>query len=801
MTGSEWAEGQWVSPELICDFDNVSLPNTAVSFNGLGIYGDSAFVRVPLLWTVSNYICQDIDTMWLNMYQQPVANAGLNNAVCGNDYTLEAFYDLSSSGNYSPSGLWSVYSGPEGVASIADIDESITDVTAQPVGIWQFLFRENNSLNPSCFDVDTVTVEFLEVPVISAGEDMDFCGKNAQLNAISAGYPGSWLVTPGVFFFDPTDPNTQISVQNYEPIELTWLESNMATLTTLSCTSMDEVVFTFYPQPEADILIDEEDRKACGLVFDRLRAENPGSEITGYWFDENSATAYGDVFSNDTWTQVSEYGCFDFFWIEQSGPLSDPGFCVDTAGPVNICFYEYPTANAGSDTLFCGLSGELSAIPSVGTGVWSIPSEDNIDIIEIHNPTSEITSEIYNTDLGNDNSFTIIWMEDNNGCTDYETIEVIFGRIPQSEIIIIPPKCKGEQATIVASDTTHLQYSWNYFGGDISNSLQNDLGGNYQNFVSWDNNAGEHIISLMVTSEWGCMSPIRIDTVYEPKLPEFDYTIVADTCLFSKGGIVINDTVDITYFWMNQDIGPALGTPITEVVGIPIGTYSIESSYLTQNLENYAYYIEMFGSAKCIDTFAFEVESIGMLNAEIELLSNGMTETLVAPNGNAMFVNMSEFDNISGRCEWHFGDGEIQKSCDDIIEHIYTSAGCFNPFLVIYNKNLPECRDTAFVENCIPVESSSFIEIPNIFSPNNDGYNDYFQVKAQTLQTFNGIIINRWGRKLFTWDNWVDYEAGWDGRLSGGTQASSGVYYYIIKAVGLDGEEYEYTGALQLVGK
>jgi hypothetical protein len=54
---------------------------------------------------------------------------------------------------------------------------------------------------------------------------------------------------------------------------------------------------------------------------------------------------------------------------------------------------------------------------------------------------------------------------------------------------------------------------------------------------------------------------------------------------------------------------------------------------------------------------------------------------------------------------------------------------------------------------------------------------------------------------LYHWENWQDYEAGWDGKISGGTEASPGVYYYIIKAIGFDGEEYEYTGALQLVGK
>ncbi|MDY0141601.1 MAG: gliding motility-associated C-terminal domain-containing protein, partial [Bacteroidales bacterium] len=64
---------------------------------------------------------------------------------------------------------------------------------------------------------------------------------------------------------------------------------------------------------------------------------------------------------------------------------------------------------------------------------------------------------------------------------------------------------------------------------------------------------------------------------------------------------------------------------------------------------------------------------------------------------------------------------------------------------------------------------------------------------------FNGIIVNRYGRTVYEWENWQDYEAGWDGNLSGGTKASPGVYYFIIKAVGLDDQEHDIQGPLHLM--
>jgi len=115
------------------------------------------------------------------------------------------------------------------------------------------------------------------------------------------------------------------------------------------------------------------------------------------------------------------------------------------------------------------------------------------------------------------------------------------------------------------------------------------------------------------------------------------------------------------------------------------------------------------------------------------------------------------------------------------------------------NRDLPECRDTARFAECIPVDDHSEIEVPNIFSPNGDGVNDFFQVKAQTLKEFHGVITNRWGRKVFEWTDWETYEAGWDGNINGGSKAAPGVYYYSIKATDFTGNIYEKQGILHLM--
>ncbi len=800
MTGSEWAMSEWISPEVSCLFGDCSLAQTSVSLLNDGVFGDSAYVRIPFVWTVKNYACTDIDTLWVEFYQQPNAFAGLDDAVCGKEYELDAVFDIQANENYSPSGWWSTDSE---FIDIDDVNQASTHVTAGwELGLHEFVFRENNSNLTYCYSEDTVVIEFLEIPVIDAGEDTFICGDCTELSAINSEFYGNWIHTPGADFFDYNDPNTEVCVPtDGGEFVFSWMESNTATTSNLSCTSIDEVVYTFYKMPNARILIDDYDTIACGLEFSRLRAENPGSGITGYWYCEGAGVDFGDPFSIHTWVNVPLYEDYDFYWIEESGEVLGEGYCIDTAGPVKIYFNENPVANAGQDTLFCGLTGNFNAIPSVGQGVWSTPSEFNIIIDDNNDPNTALRSEIYNTDDGNLEVYIFNWIEDNGGCTDSESIEVVFARIPESDVVVIPPKCFGELATISASDQEHPQYSWNFYEGEIQEQLQNEIGGKYQNFVSWDNGETEHRISLMVTNEWGCMSPITIDTVYDPILPNFDFTVVPDTCLMNRGGVVINDTADISYFWLDDETGSYLGSSFNEVLGLSEGSYSILSAYMSPNLENYSYYIETFGTANCFDTLVVDIEPIGLLNAEFELNASLLNETLVAPNAIAIFANLSEFDNVSRVCEWHFDDGTTTRGCDDIIEHQYEQAGCYEPYLVISNRDLKECRDTAYLPACVMVENASSIEIPNIFSPNGDGVNDYFQVKASTLSSFNGAIVNRWGENVFEWINWQDYDAGWDGKLKTGSKASPGVYYYVIKAVGLDKEEYEYNGVLHLVGE
>ena len=88
------------------------------------------------------------------------------------------------------------------------------------------------------------------------------------------------------------------------------------------------------------------------------------------------------------------------------------------------------------------------------------------------------------------------------------------------------------------------------------------------------------------------------------------------------------------------------------------------------------------------------------------------------------------------------------------------------------------------------------VDVPNVFTPNGDGTNDYFIVDNYGLKTLNMLIFNRWGAKVYEWNT---TQAAWDGKGLDGQDVADGVYYYILTAVGEDGHPYEERGAVTLI--
>jgi gliding motility-associated-like protein len=96
----------------------------------------------------------------------------------------------------------------------------------------------------------------------------------------------------------------------------------------------------------------------------------------------------------------------------------------------------------------------------------------------------------------------------------------------------------------------------------------------------------------------------------------------------------------------------------------------------------------------------------------------------------------------------------------------------------------------------IIVEIDEDLIVPNVFTPNGDGSNDVFTLKATNIGEINMTIFDRWGLKMF--GGTATGNIVWDGKTISGSLVPDGTYFYIIKAVSLSGKTYDLKGSVNL---
>ena len=176
------------------------------------------------------------------------------------------------------------------------------------------------------------------------------------------------------------------------------------------------------------------------------------------------------------------------------------------------------------------------------------------------------------------------------------------------------------------------------------------------------------------------------------------------------------------------------------------------------------------------------------------------------PGGYTWFL-FRDLDDIKEESEGSTSpvDSIMEVAYDDAPVYTYEYSGAYMVKLV--SKKITGqtvCVDTVYLDDYIVVDSS-FIAVPNVFTPNGDGTNDEFVVKFWSMQSIEIDIFNRWGKKVHYWESgdvrgfegtWT--ETVWDGRLMGGRYASPGVYYYSVVGEGRDGERRRAHGFFHL---
>jgi gliding motility-associated-like protein len=263
------------------------------------------------------------------------------------------------------------------------------------------------------------------------------------------------------------------------------------------------------------------------------------------------------------------------------------------------------------------------------------------------------------------------------------------------------------------------------------------------------------------------------------------------TLLPSDNKLTLNWKFDVP--WLNDTIIIYKLNPLTSVydsIGFSTTHIYVDTGLINGN--NYCYYVKSVGHYSA-SGFAYP-----LINLSQRVCGSPTDNEPPCPPVLAGFTNC---EMISNTLYWtnpnHF-------CANDVLSYnLYYSNASGEDYSVIYSS--ANLQDTLYLHNGIPsivgcyyvtavdsfnnesapsnlvcfdVDQCSLYNLPNIFTPNGDGSNDFFiPFPYNFVEKIDLIIFNRWGTEVFKTE---DPDINWDGKNQSSKQnCADGVYYYV----------------------
>lgn len=320
------------------------------------------------------------------------------------------------------------------------------------------------------------------------------------------------------------------------------------------------------------------------------------------------------------------------------------------------------------------------------------------------------------------------------------------------------------------------------FGFDNGTGTVEITGGTPEFSIEWDSptpqstqtatGLGPGSYQVVVTDLNGCMETTSID-VFEPdtlELTVVDGSFVEAFCNWENGEAAVKAIGGIEPYLFRWE-GPGFrdGPVATQLFGDTTYTAIVRDSN---------------GCETAIPVFIPQTPPA----TPIFLTDPSFEDSILFSQANVQFVNQS----IGAVAySWAFGDGGL--SDEEHPQHQFTETGVYAVTLTAYNKYFVCPVDTTILLHIIP---DGALFVPNAFSPNNDGYNDFFYPMGEGLIDYEMTIFDRWGRKVAILSQLEDQ---WDGRSSGGQALPEGVYVYRVTAHMNNGARVDRGGTVTLL--
>jgi len=624
------------------------------------------------------------------------------------------------------------------------------------------------TIGGACSAISSEVITINPIPVADAGADVNICsGAAASIGTTSiAGYTYSWLPAMGLSSASVSNPTITTVNNGSTPIVVTYTVS----VSSWSCSSTDQVLVTVNPVP---VLLITDPAPVCSpatidLTLSAITAGSTGGGSYTYYSDSGASVLI------PTPTAISSSG---IYYIK----VTANGGCTDIK-PVTVTINPQPVSNAGADLIICsGGSGTIGAAPIAGcTYSWS-PTSGFTGSSTISNPTVSLIN------LGPlpsvTTAYTVITSETATGCQSSDMVNVSVTEVTTVNAGSSQHVCSGSSITLAGS-----------IGGSATSATWTGGTGTY-----YPDNNTLNAVYTPSAAEYAADSVLLMLTTNDPAGP----------CTFSSSNVTF-------YFYEN----PTVNFSADSSSGCPIHCTSFINLTTIGGGETIDSWSWDFGDGSAISAVENPFHCFpasGFYDIKLTAISNkgcvsSVTRThlvhvfdvplaafATTPNPASILEPTITFNNQSSADVnywfWNFGDSDTLSPGISSPVHKYSELITGNYWITLIVHNANGCYDTVAHEIFIGPEFTFYI--PNSFTPNGDGINDYFFGSGVGILKYDLWIFDRWGDMVFHGN---DLNEKWDGKANDGEKvAQIDVYVWKVTLTDVFNKTHNYTGIVSLV--
>ncbi len=217
-----------------------------------------------------------------------------------------------------------------------------------------------------------------------------------------------------------------------------------------------------------------------------------------------------------------------------------------------------------------------------------------------------------------------------------------------------------------------------------------------------------------------------------------------------------------------------------------------------ENEIEHCYYVKSIGSYGLRDV-EDPLENLSQINCAIPIDSVPPCPPILIVKNNCTQSAGEPVDDLVNLLTWHFNTGECIDSFDIALIEIYFISGITKDTILLVSLDDADARSYEHVINTDDIgcyyisvidvnnnisdpsnigcsESCPEYELPNVFTPNNDGANDLFTpYPYRFISRVDMKIYTRWGTLIF---ETTDPDINWDGRDLNGKEVNEDIYFY-----------------------